>query len=485
LEALIYEQVNAERVLSDTIRYNLVYATQDAKTGMWSAKGTDKADALLATIGGPNVYDGGKGDDEINIFAHAGSVAQGGEGFNRIEVRYGLPGVEMNETPIGTLSYAWSSGGVEVHMEAGIGVAYDTKGEEVLGVDQFEGLANVLGGKGGDSLVGNGYNNVLDGADGNDTLAGGGGNDVLVGGAGNDTFLVDLRQGLTVASERQGSVSVSADTLTLDGGTDAKGTDTLALSGVTRYEDLRFVVGASSIKIGLNAPSETPGQPGVVDYTLLADRGIEQVSFDLGMGAGSVYATNWGNLGTKGDDLVLAKASGGYALGGLGNDLVLGSARDDLLLGGAGHDVLVGGEGEDRLLGGAGNDTIRLNRLDGDLVLGGAGSDTYVIGGSSENPGGWASRILDFRLSEDFLRFEGYSAVSFTAGAFQATRGMDGSISYGPPQGDPGEVLTVNLDGAGNLRFDALESVEVQLVGLSGIDTQAELNALMNRVALV
>jgi hypothetical protein len=43
----------------------------------------------------------------------------------------------------------------------------------------------------------------------------------------------------------------------------------------------------------------------------------------------------------------------------------------------------------------------------------------------------------------------------------------------------------VNLDGAGNLRFDALESVEVQLVGLSGIDTQAELNALMNRVALV
>lgn len=480
-----YDYRDGQLILTEAVRYGAVYAAQDAKTGIWNAKGTDKNDVILATTGAANVYDGGKGDDLIMVWAHTGSVVQGGEGFNDINVRFGTPNqLRVTEIPIGTLSYAWSSGGVEVNMEAGIGVAYDAKGEEVLGVDQFEGLANVLGGKGGDSLVGDGYNNVLDGADGNDTLAGGGGNDVLVGGAGNDTFVVNLHQGLTVASERRGAVSVSADTLTLEGGTDAKGTDTLAISGVTRYEDLRFVVGASSVKIGLYEASETLEQPGIVDYTLLADRGIEQVSFDLGMGAGSVYATNWGNLGTKGDDLVLAKATGGYALGGLGNDLVLGSGEDDLLLGGAGHDVLVGGGGEDRLLGGAGNDTIRLNRLDGDLVLGGAGSDTYVIGGASENPGGWASRILDFRLNEDFLRFEGYEAVSITAGAFQATRGMDGLISYGPPQGNPGEVLAVRLDGAGNLRFDASESVEVQLVGLSGIDTQAELSALMSRVTL-
>jgi hypothetical protein len=236
-------------------------------------------------------------------------------------------------------------------------------------------------------------------------------------------------------------------------------------------------------------PSADPANPlGVVSYTVLADRGIEQVSFDLGTGAGPVYATTWGNLGTKGDDLVLAKAVGGYAVGGLGNDLVLGGSGEDVLLGGLGNDVLIGQGGEDRLLGGLGNDTIRFNRLDGDIVLGGAGSDTFVIGGVSEDSAGYASRVLDFRLNEDFLRFEGYSAVSFTVGnpgSITATKGIDGVITYGAPVGNPGETLSLRLDGVGNLDFDTgTPGVDVQLVGIAGIDTQAKLAALMSRITL-
>ena len=73
--------------------------------------------------------------------------------------------------------------------------------------------------------------------------------------------------------------------------------------------------------------------------------------------------------------------------------------------------------------------------------------------------------------------------MSINAGAITATKGIDGVITYGAPAGNPGETLSIRLDGVGNLDFDtASPGVDVQLVGLSGIDTQSELAALMNRV---
>jgi hypothetical protein len=73
--------------------------------------------------------------------------------------------------------------------------------------------------------------------------------------------------------------------------------------------------------------------------------------------------------------------------------------------------------------------------------------------------------------------------VSINAGVITATKGMDGVISYGAPVGNPDGTLMIGLDGVGNLDIDtATPGVDVQLVGLSGIDTQAELAALMSRV---
>jgi len=85
---------------------------------------------------------------------------------------------------------------------------------------------------------------------------------------------------------------------------------------------------------------------------------------------------------------------------------------------------------------------------------------------------------------EDFLRFEGYGSVSINAGTITATKGMDGVVKYGALVDDPDENLLVRLDSLGNLDINPTEfpGTDVQLVGISGIDTQAELAVLMSRV---
>ena len=50
-------------------------------------------------------------------------------------------------------------------------------------------IAQVYGGAGDDTLIGNAQGNVLRGRDGDDILRGGGGVDVFYGGAGNDTLI--------------------------------------------------------------------------------------------------------------------------------------------------------------------------------------------------------------------------------------------------------------------------------------------------------
>jgi Ca2+-binding RTX toxin-like protein len=467
LQANFFGSVNSTPVLLDSLTLNLVYARQDLR-GAWTATGTAGNDAILATTGGANIYDGGRGDDVIDISAHADSVVMGGEGFNEINVRYDFGYAASGSMRAGTLSYAWSAGRVEVNMMAGIGLAYDATGVDVIGADQFWEIANVTGGSGADSLVGDGYNNILSGAAGNDTLVGGGGRDVLAGGAGNDTYVVNLLDERTIASERLTPVTQNADMMMLDGGTDAGGTDLLVLSGLRNIDELRFFTGTQSTRLGLS-DSDALG-------SVLVDRTIEQVAFDFGSGAGPVFTTNWGNMGTRANDLVLAHAVTGFASGGQGNDLVLGTASMDALLGGAGDDLLVGHGDSDILVGGAGNDTLRLNRYDGDMALGGTGSDTFVILGASDNPQGWSSRILDFQLNEDFLRFEGYAGVQLSLESDPAISTARGDF------GDPAAVLDVRISFDGSLKFGMEPDGGVNVASLVGIDTYVELEALMERV---
>jgi Ca2+-binding RTX toxin-like protein len=405
-----FESPESSSFQQDARSYRVAYSSWNATAQAWVATATATgAHVFFATAAGQsgnefigtgaNIYTGGTGNDFIQVTSHAQTVVQGGAGFN--EITKFSPFSLDNEMRLGTLSYAWmTSGSADVNLESGIGISFDAAGE-VIGLDRFKPFADVIGGGGGDFLVGDTYDNVLDGSLGNDTLIGGGGNDFLLGSAGNDsligaegndsvflmggvgddTYVINLAAaGQTVASERSVR-ALAADTFALGTGVDAGGADRAVIRGVstvkdlaTNIQELQFEVGLNAVMLGRVVDDEAaPEQDPYVSFNSLIDRTIEQVSFEFASGSTGIFATNWGALGTAGNDFTIAR--NGYATGAVGNDLVIGTGNADALLGGAGNDTLAGNGGRDRLIAGAGDD-LALGWWDDDLLMGGAGNDT-------------------------------------------------------------------------------------------------------------
>ena len=137
-------------------------------------------DDILPGNGGNDTLDGNAGNDRLD----------GGDGNDT------LIGGAGADTLVGgagtdTASYTPSTGGVNVNLATGLGVAFEAQGDTLTGIEIL------IGGSGNDWLRGDGNANTLTGNAGNDTLQGfggldtlngGDGNDVLYGGAGKDTL---------------------------------------------------------------------------------------------------------------------------------------------------------------------------------------------------------------------------------------------------------------------------------------------------------
>ncbi|MFW8594923.1 calcium-binding protein [Cribrihabitans neustonicus] len=151
---------------SDTGDFTLSVAS-DA----YLVEGTGKADRINAAgidnyiqgYGGADTIFGGDGDDIIS----------GGRGRDEL---HGGAGTD-------TLIFTSPKGAV-VKMTAG-----KAKVKKSKEVDTFDGIENVQTGRGRDKIIGDGYDNRLDGGAGNDRLTGGGGDDTLIGGRGRDTLI--------------------------------------------------------------------------------------------------------------------------------------------------------------------------------------------------------------------------------------------------------------------------------------------------------
>ncbi|MBW8726719.1 MAG: calcium-binding protein [Inquilinus limosus] len=369
--------------------------------------------------GGIDLIDGGIGDDKL-VGGNGDDVLTGGAGGDRFE---GGSGID-------TISYAGATVAVVLNLLSGVGSggANDSSG------DSFIDMENVIGGLGGDTIIGNNVAaNVLDGGSGDDELDGLAGNDTLIGGAGDDH--------LTGGS--------GADQI--DGG-----------AGI----DLVDYAGSAAVTINLSAGTASGG-----DATGDVLSGIENVY--------GAFLVNDILTGSAGNNLLDGRG-GDDVLNGLGGaDILRGSDDDDILNGGDGNDVLYGENGADQLDGGTGIDTasydLRPEAVIVDLAAGtGSGGeaagDTLVgienISGSQGADtlaGDAGANTLQGWNGDDVLRGRG-GADTLNGGA-----GIDLVSYWGEATG-----VTVNLatgtGSGGNAAGDTFAAIE-NVNGSNGGDT--------------
>ncbi|MFN3210921.1 MAG: hypothetical protein ACE369_18365 [Roseovarius sp.] len=291
-------------------------------------------------------------------------------------------------------------GPVAVNLEDGTatgtwnGVAFE---QVVMNFEAVRGSRN-----GGDLLIGDENDNILDGRGGDDTLFGNGGIDTLIGGDGNDTFVID-------GMDATGEVTIIDDdgmnTVQFleypgpDGGSFfVDGSDLVAVSN--SGQTTRIVGGTGTVQqVQLVSPGGTiiyattdlitdMNDATSASYTFAGTQGNDMVTAAAVAGSGSAFV-----FLNDGDDTFFA-ASGYTArvhlgmgedvfVGGSADDWVRGQEGNDSLEGGAGNDTLAGEDGDDTMNGGDGDDFIHAIGAGADSIDGGAGTDHLSYQGAS------------------------------------------------------------------------------------------------------
>ncbi|KAG1702898.1 Bifunctional hemolysin/adenylate cyclase [Nymphon striatum] len=280
--------------------------------------GNEKTNRIVGNDGDDQLY-GGAGNDTL-LGGNGADHLDGGEGDRDVA------------------EYDWSSEGVIVNLETGVGFGGQAEGDTLTGIeyiygsyhadiltcrdaadygeaesgvrvdlvnggssgeaagDTYTGVEFVYGSNHDDVIIGDDANNRLVGADGDDQLSGGAGKDYLVGGEGADD---------------------------LDGGA---GTGDTAV----------FTSASSGVGVDLTNGGFA-GEATGDTYT-----NIEYVD------------------GSDFDDTIIGDG---------GNNRLIGQAGNDTIDGGAGNDYIIGMQDNDILTGGAGNDVFLYKSLFGDDVI--------------------------------------------------------------------------------------------------------------------
>jgi Ca2+-binding RTX toxin-like protein len=280
-------------------------AEGDTYASIENLGGTSFADALVGNDGNNTLY-GRSGDDFLDG-GEGTDMLWGGSGDDELKGGGGADWLGGDEG-IDTVSYYESPEGVTVLLNTNAANNVGGWGGDAEG-DIFGDIENVTGSIFADSLWGDDGVNELMGMDGNDTLKGFGGADSLHGGNGNDTLA-----GMD-----------GADVLRGDGGNDAldggAGADTM-LGGTS--SDTYYVDNAYDVV------TEFAGQGA-------SDRVRTSTSYTLAGGSEVEI------LETTEPTATTAIVLGGneYA------NTIIGNAGNNVIYGGAGFDTMVGGDGAD------------------------------------------------------------------------------------------------------------------------------------------
>lgn len=326
-------------------------------------------DSISTNGGGDTIYGlegddtiaGGTGDDRIDGGDDADSFIVAND-FGNDTIRGGEGGDDDD-----TLDASALTGALTVTY-SGDEAATITDGTATISVSEVE---NLILGNQADSVDGSavtgGFN--IDAGAGDDTVIDGAGNDTIDGGSGWDS--VTLSEGgddlLTDVEEVILNGDFGNDTLTIADGTDGY---------IGFYTDAGITL---DFVDGTNATATQGANNAFLNgYFAFADSSHDD-SFDASLAGAGISYYGWAGddtvTGSSFSDSLFNFSSGSFVVdAGAGDDYVSGGNGANDIVGGSGNDSLSGGTGTDTLSGGSGADTIDGGRGD-DTLAGGTGDD--------------------------------------------------------------------------------------------------------------
>lgn len=316
-----------------------------------------------------------------------------------------------------------------------------------------------INGTGNDSantIIGNGWDNRLDGR---------GGTDIMIGGAGNDTYIVDSKADRVQELAGHGtdlivvpfSFSLTDDianieNLTLSGKKNIDGTgDNLAnrITGNSGNNVLDGLGGADTL-IGGKGNDSYYIDDSRDKITELAGEGVDIVYSEISY-ALSGSLENLTLIGFKG----ISGAGNGSAnvlVGNFGNNKLSGYSGNDTIDGGEGLDVINGGKGIDRLYGGSGADVFVFakgdtgnSRATADTIFDFSNSDSIDLSAWDANSKKSGIQAFDFVGSKSF---------SAKAGELRYTKNASDTRIEGDTNGDGKSDFVIYIDDAFALKLD-------------------------------
>jgi Ca2+-binding RTX toxin-like protein len=355
----------------------------DGEQGSDDVEGGSGEDELLGDKGNDDIL-GGSGDDRIEGGPGNGDVVRGDAGT---DVLSGGPGTED------IVSYASATrGGVIVNLEAD-----RAKGD---GHDKLSGFEDVVGSPQGDTIMGDGSMNRLDGGVGDDDLMAGGGGGEALGGPGNDEctgFNVENSCGPEEGAPAGAAsvivnIGLDGSSLVVQGG---EGPDDIHIgltdAGWTVTDSVPLFGGGGCVNpVGQLDTVVCPGERGLALITATGGGGGDELVVDQSVPDSAKVRMNGSAgsdtlIGGNGDDVL--ESGENYNSPDDGHDTLIGSGGSDVLYADPGADQLEGGPGNDLLVsavpvcqgntydGGPGEDTVSYARSDAPLrvELGGTG----------------------------------------------------------------------------------------------------------------
>ncbi|MEG4312256.1 MULTISPECIES: calcium-binding protein [unclassified Microcoleus] len=393
------------------------------RTTLIGGGGDDSLNGAIGDFGGGrNFFDGGEGNDTINVFAFS-DTALGGEGDDFIRSA-SVPDVISS---VGARSSFPGFAGRNL-LDGGVG------NDTIVAAFATD---TMIGGEGNDSLSGT-FTNAA-GGDGNDTI-----NATAAIFAGTGTDLITLEGGLgndsLIGYTNPTTSSSFTVTNLMNGGV---GSDTIIFGSnrdrlIGNLEGNDFISYASTVEFtGINALTA----PNLITDTLGSN-------FITGGNSTDVITTG------SGDDILF----GDFSNTTFGDDTLNSGAGNDTLLGGFGNDYLIGGDGNDSLGGGPGADTL----------IGGSGNDSFYYNNSGEGAVGTnVDQIGDFTVGQDkfifqindsngFPNLRGVKNTNRLSGeAFLALESGQYNGSFGPAGAGASDSFVFYENETGRLGFDS------------------------------